>query len=78
MKAPAILLLKNVKCMRCILSYYYCYSYPLKNYLVEQGEHFIASGLHEKSLNKFWLFKRTQRLDDLLNEWANRKQIKDG
>lgn len=55
------------------MSYYYCYSYPLKKYLVESGEHFIVAGLHETTLKKFWVFQRNEKLDELLEQWTKVK-----
>lgn len=49
--------------------YFYCYSYPLKEFLVKNGEYVILSSAHEKTKKKFWVFKSTNQITELLNQW---------
>lgn len=49
---------------------YYCYSHNLKNFLLKNGEQYIASGYHPKTQKKFWMFLRNENLDALLGSWS--------
>lgn len=53
---------------------YYCYSYPLKTFLMQNGEQMLASSIHPKTFKKFWMFERNDNLDDLLTKWSKKKQ----
>ena len=53
--------------------YFYCYSKPLKDFLLENGERFITKSIHEKTKKKYWLFEGTDELNKLLSEWRLRK-----
>lgn len=53
--------------------YFYCYSYPLKEFFVKNGEMFIISSIHEKTKKKFWVFKSTNKIAELLNAWRLHK-----
>lgn len=50
--------------------FYYCYSTNLFKFLKhKKGISFICSGLHEKTLCKFWQFQRTDELLKALEEY---------
>lgn len=49
---------------------YYCYSHNLKNFLLQHGEQYIASGYHPTTQKKFWMFLRNENLDTLLGSWS--------
>lgn len=49
---------------------YICYSLPLKNYLVQNGEESLVAGKHIKTDNPFWVFMRNEKLNKLLGEWS--------
>lgn len=53
--------------------YYYCYSYPLKAYIMNCGEKYIVKGVHPESHKKYWVFERNETLNDLLEKWKNNK-----
>ena len=53
--------------------YFYCYSKPLKEFLLENGERYIVKSVHEKTKKKYWLFEGTEKLNKLLTEWRLRK-----
>ncbi len=53
--------------------YFYCYSYPLKEFFIKNGEQAILSSIHEKTKKKFWVFKSTTRITELLFKWRNNK-----
>lgn len=53
--------------------YYYCYSYPLKKFLIDSGQYSIVKGIHPNSKKQYWVFERNNELDKLLTEWQVRK-----
>ena len=53
--------------------YFYCYSYPLKEFFIKNGEQVILSSIHEKTNKKFWVFKSTENITKLLDKWRNNK-----
>ncbi len=55
-------------------TYYYCYSHPLKNYLIENGEFCIVKGIHPKTSKRYWVFQRNRNLDILLTQWQLQKK----
>jgi len=52
---------------------FYCYSNPLKQFLIENGERFIVKSIHEKTNKKYWAFIGTEKLNILLEQWRLRK-----
>ena len=52
---------------------FYCYSYPLKEFLLQNGLTSIVAGLHPKTNKKYWVFEGTEQLNYLLTEWKLRK-----
>ena len=53
--------------------YFYCYSYPLKEFLRENGHRYITSSVNPKTMKKFWVFEGNVELNKLLEEWKVRK-----
>lgn len=53
--------------------YFYCYSYPLKEFLLSNGQVSIVAGIHPKTHKKYWVFNGTEQLNNLLTEWKLRK-----
>ena len=53
--------------------YYYCYSYPQKKFLMDNGEYVIVKGINPNSQKKYWVFEKNDKLDVLLTEWKTRK-----
>lgn len=53
--------------------YFYCYSTNLFKYLkVKKGIQYICCGFHEKTMHKFWQFKRTEELAKALFEYKDK------
>lgn len=52
--------------------YFYCYSYPLKEFLLINGQVSIVAGIHPKTNKKYWVFNGTKQLNNLLTEWKLR------
>lgn len=55
-------------------SYFYCYSPQLKTKLLAEGERFICVGLNESTQRKFWLFKQTDLLGEVLAKWSDSRR----
>lgn len=53
--------------------YYYCYSYPQKKFLMDNGEYVIVKGINPNSKKRYWVFEKNDKLDKLLTEWQTRK-----
>ena len=53
--------------------YFYCYSWPLKEFLIANGQLSIVAGIHPSTNKKYWVFSGTEQLNDLLTEWKLRK-----
>lgn len=53
--------------------YFYCYSYNLKCFLIENGQRFITSSINKKTNKKFWVFEGTTELNELLSIWKVRE-----
>ncbi|MCG5252608.1 hypothetical protein [Brevibacillus agri] len=49
--------------------FFYCYSPNLYEFLKRNGLRYICTGLHEKTLRKFWQYRRDERLNGLLAEY---------
>ncbi|MED3832948.1 hypothetical protein [Peribacillus frigoritolerans] len=54
-------------------NYFFCYSTTLFHFLKANQQRYIVAGLHEKTLNKFWLFEKTPELSRFLDEYDARK-----
>ena len=54
--------------------YFYCYSYPLKEFLITSGQKSIVAGIHPTTNKKYWVFNGTEQLNILLTEWKLRKR----
>lgn len=53
--------------------YFYCYSYNLKCFLIENGKRFITSAVNKNTNKKFWVFEGTDELNKLLDIWKVRE-----
>jgi hypothetical protein len=53
--------------------HFYCYSYPLKEFLLAGGQNSIVAGIHPKTNKKYWVFESTDQLNNLLTEWKLRR-----
>lgn len=55
------------------MTYFYCYSYPLKEFLISRMQKMIISSVHSKTNKRVWLFERNDELNKYLDEWRLRK-----
>lgn len=53
--------------------FFYCYSMNLQSFLQSHGQRYICAGLNEKTMRKFWQYRRSDELHELLREWAENK-----
>lgn len=54
--------------------YFYCYSYPLKEFFIRNGEVVILSSVHSKTQKKFWIFESNDNITKLLEKWRLQKK----
>lgn len=53
--------------------YFYCYSYPLKEFLLSNGQVSILHAKHPSTDKKYWVFEGNDNLNKLLTDWKLRK-----
>ena len=53
--------------------YFYCYSYPLKEFFIKNGLRYITNSVNTNTQKKLWVFEGTDELNGLLSIWRNRK-----
>ena len=54
--------------------YFYCYSYPLKEFLRSSGLRFITAAVNMNTQKKYWVFEGTQELNRLLDVWRSKRK----
>lgn len=53
--------------------YYYCYSYPQKEFLKKNGLRYITAAINETAGKRYWLFEGTEKLNELLQVWRDNR-----
>ena len=53
---------------------YCCYSLNLRNYLYENGLKYELAALNPNSQKLFWVYIKTDKLDELLTKWSAKEQ----
>lgn len=53
--------------------YFYCYSWPLKEFLIENGQVIVVHSKNTSTNKTFWVFENGNQITKLLNEWRSRK-----
>lgn len=53
--------------------YFYCYSYPLKEFIKAHGIRFITAAVNMNTHKKYWVFEGTEELNKLLDVWRTRE-----
>lgn len=53
--------------------YFYCYSYPLKEFLISNGFKFITASVNNNTQKKYWVFEGTTELNNMLDKWKCRR-----
>ena len=49
--------------------YFYCYSYPLKEFFVQNGQEVIMYSKNMNTHKTFWVFENGKEIKRLLEEW---------
>lgn len=49
--------------------YFYCYSYPLKEFFLKNGLRYISSGFNCNTNKKYWVFESSDKITELLQYW---------
>jgi len=53
---------------------FYCYSGKLKSFLMyKKNLRYLHKGLNDKTQRNFWVFERSEELNDALTEWSQNK-----
>lgn len=52
------------------MEFYYCYSPNQHDFLRKHGVRYICAGLNESTMRKFWQYRRDERLNELLTQYA--------
>ena len=47
--------------------HYYCYSYRLFHFLCSFGEICVSSKVNSRNQKRYWMFKKSKRLDDIIS-----------
>lgn len=67
-------LLGNIKNKGAIkMRYYYCYSYPQKEFLINSGLRYITAAINQSTGKRYWLFEGTEKLNMLLQKWRDNR-----
>ena len=53
---------------------YCCYSLNLREFLNNNGLRYKLAALNTNSKSLFWVYVKTDKLDELLNEWSANKK----
>lgn len=55
---------------------YCCYSLPLRDFLKSNGVEYKLAALNPNSKKLFWIYVKTNELDELLDKWSINKKNK--
>ena len=53
---------------------YCCYSLNLREFLYNNGVRYKLAALNPNSKSLFWVYVKTEKLDELLTKWSANKQ----
>lgn len=53
--------------------YFYCYSYPLKEFFKKNGLTYITAAQNKTTQKTYWLFEESEELNNLLQKWRSHK-----
>lgn len=48
---------------------FYCYSVKMYHFLQAMGLKYLREGVNKRTNTKYYIYKKSQRLDDLISEW---------
>ena len=49
-----------------------CYSIPMRDYFTSKGIKYELVGLHPTTHDMFWVYIKTPKVLELMNEWENK------
>lgn len=55
------------------MEYYYCYSYPQKEFIKSNGICYITAAINQSTGKRYWLFEGTKELNELLQRWRDNR-----
>lgn len=55
--------------------FFYCYSYPLKEFFESKGLKSVLASTHKKTGKNFWVFENSGLITEALNEWRDRRSV---
>lgn len=58
---------------RYYMKFYYCYSYPQKEFLKSNGLSYISAAINQTTNKRYWLFEGTEELNLLLQKWRDNR-----
>ncbi len=58
------------------ITFFYCYDKRLKNLLLNNGQNYTCTGLHQQTLNQFWQFQLTPEIERIISEHNNKIKTK--
>lgn len=53
--------------------YFYCYSWPLKEFFIQNGQVIVMCSKNTNTDKTFWVFENSNEITALLNTWRSRK-----
>lgn len=53
--------------------YFYCYSRPLKKFLIENGLQYILYARHPATMKRYWVFEKSGQLEECLSLWKDHR-----
>lgn len=57
------------------MRYYYCYSYPQKEFFKRHGLKYLTAAINESTNKRYWLFEGSVELNSLLLKWRTNKSV---
>lgn len=52
-----------------------CYSVPLRDFLTSKGIRYELVGIHPETHNMFWVYIKTEKLNNATYEWSHREYL---
>jgi len=56
-------------------NYFYCYSNRMKNFIKSMGIDYIKKEIHPKTNRVYFIFKKSSRLDQIIQLWNSIKLL---
>ena len=56
--------------------YFYCYNPIKRDFICNMGQQYIDEGINSVTNKTYWKFKRSNKLDKILNNWRIFQQMR--